>query len=128
MTERQITAREKELQSYFRMHPRLNLEFKAMMSRLLREHRIDVTPETLSRLTVSLDRTGADIDSDDVMIPPPPKDDDDRPHRALEPSGMGEPMPIIGPPDDALEPGGEDREPGIGLEPGIGDEPGSIKK
>ena len=60
MTEKQIIASEKELQNYFRIHPRLNLEFKALMSRLLREHRIDVTPETLSRLSVCLDRTGAD--------------------------------------------------------------------
>ena len=62
MTEKQIIAREVELQGYIRMHPRLNLEFKAMMSRLLREHRIDVSPETLSRMTIALDRTGAEME------------------------------------------------------------------
>ena len=60
MTEKQIEAQEKELQNYIRMHPRLNLEFKAMMSRLLREHRIDISVETLSRMTIALVRNGAD--------------------------------------------------------------------
>ena len=64
MTEKQIATREQELQSYLRIHPRLNLEFKALISKLFREHSIDVTAETLSRLTLALDPRGADLDSD----------------------------------------------------------------
>lgn len=121
MTEKQIVAREKELQSYFRMHPRLNLEFKAQMSRLLREHRIDVTPETLSRMTIALDYSGADPDDGAKVphIPPPPKPRDPQP--AMEPSGMGEPRPIIGPPETEDD---DDDDGGRGLlEPDAFDEP-----
>lgn len=105
MTERQIAAREKELQSYLRVHPRLNLEFKAMMSRLLREHRIDVTPETLSRLTVSLDRSGADVAPDEGMVPLLAKEDKEPPAALASPE-----IKKQAPPFDPAE--GED-DPGI---------------
>lgn len=93
MTEKQIVASEKELQNYFRIHPRLNLEFKALMSRLLREHRIDVTPETLSRLSVCLDRTGADKESVPTAgaVSFSPLEDDD----VFEPSNDKEPPSLL---------------------------------
>ena len=120
MTERQITAREKELQNYLRVHPRLNLEFKAMMSRLLREHRIDVTPETLSRLTVSLDRTGADADPDDVNTPP--FEDADESHNMSEPAVVEEP-PLVYPSNGDEESESER----TALEAEDNEEPGEVK-
>ena len=121
MTERQITAREKELQNYLRVHPRLNLEFKAMMSRLLREHRIDVTPETLSRLTVSLDRSGADLDPDEVNASF--LEDADESHKAPEPDVVEEP-PVVHPSNGDQEPESEH----TGLEAEDHEGPGEVKK
>jgi|GEM_PF-5011932 len=120
MTERQITAREKELQNYLRVHPRLNLEFKAMMSRLLREHRIDVTPETLSRLTVSLDRSGADVDPDEVNAPL--LEDTDEPLKVSEPADIEE-SPVVYPSNGDQEPDGER----TGLEAEDNEESGEVK-
>ncbi len=56
MTDLQRTARVAELQSYLRTRPRLKLEFLASMSRLFREHNIDLPHEVLAHLTLSLER------------------------------------------------------------------------
>ncbi len=60
MTDQELIAREKELQSQLRIQPTLNLEFKALISRLFREHNIEIAPDVLSKLTLALDRTAAE--------------------------------------------------------------------
>ena len=42
------------LRTQMRANPRLQLEFKAALSFLLRQHDIDVAPETLAGLTVAV--------------------------------------------------------------------------
>ena len=123
MTEKQIIASEKELQNYFRLHPRLNLEFKALMSRLLREHRIDVTPETLSRLTVSLDRSGADKEIDNTAIFS--FNHQEGPGKAPNTTGSEMKDPIDDLPTDMFV---EDKDWESDLDPGDELEPGGVKK
>ncbi|MEM8487629.1 MAG: hypothetical protein AAF564_18910 [Bacteroidota bacterium] len=57
MTDLQRTARVAELQSYLRNQPRLKLEFLANMSKLFRDHEIDLSHDVLGSLTLTLDRT-----------------------------------------------------------------------
>ena len=49
------TARNAELQTILRTRPRLKLELLASVSRLFREHQIELEPEVLSNLTLSIE-------------------------------------------------------------------------
>lgn len=90
MTDLQRTARVAELQSYLRNQPRLKLEFLASMSKLFRDHSIDLPHEVLGSLTLTLDRArrGPDVDVDgprsvtgmgDADLPTPQPTHDDLP-------------------------------------------------
>ncbi|MFK7847106.1 MAG: hypothetical protein AB8G77_17520 [Rhodothermales bacterium] len=56
MTDLQRTARVAEIQSCLRNQPRLKLEFLAAMSKLFRDHNIDLPHDVLASLTLTLER------------------------------------------------------------------------
>lgn len=66
------TARHAELQSTLRTHPRLKLELLASISRLFREHGVDLPPEVLAHLTLSLEGVQHSADEPPPPVPPPP--------------------------------------------------------
>ena len=62
-------AQAAELQTIFRTHPRLRLELMACVSRLFREHEIDVSPEVLASITLTIE--GTQVSSELAGGPPP---------------------------------------------------------
>lgn len=67
MNHTERSARDAEIQSILRTHPRLKLEMLAGISRLFREHGVELDPEVLAHLTLSVESVRQPQDE-----PPPP--------------------------------------------------------
>ncbi len=75
------SAQAAELRTILRTHPRLRLELMACVSRLFREHEIDVKPEVLSAVTLTVEGATSNLSSGPPPDPPPHQNDFEEAHR-----------------------------------------------
>ena len=111
MNTRDRLAHDAELQTVLRTHPRLKLEILATISRLFREYQIDLAPEVLSNLTLTVRSTSqptAALQSQAGIQAGPQGDDEPAPDGDAEPAPDGGEEPA---------PGGEEPAPGGDKEP-----------
>ncbi len=85
MTDLERTARVAEIQTHLRNKPFLKLEFLAMVSKLFRDHQVDLSPDVLTHVTLTLDRSAVTQQGGGINPPPVPV-------------GGPPPVPVGGPP------------------------------